>query len=453
MKTANDILTRPRKAAYGSADFGMSAAELLVQFYLFEFYTSVLGLSPLLTGLALGIAVLWDAVSDPLMGMICDRTRSSWGRFVPYLALGGLALPLTLFMLFNPPEIAQQAGLFAWLLCSYLLLNTAMTILGVPHMALGASLSADTHERTEIFGWKLIFGTLGLFLGILAPLVVATLYGMDVTQTEDLGRSRGAAALLVGFSIVLTVALTLFSVARRSVTLSEEQQAPIFTWQTLIDEGKAILTNRFFLPLLMAFVLVAIARAMNATLALPFYKFTLELTEAEIQKWVLGVFSICILLSAAVWTVLGRRYGKKWPAFSGLLTLGLLTVIAYPLFPPGQLVGPLIAAVIGGLAVGAIILFESLVTDVAARDRNQGAWHREGMYFGFWRMGQKLARSVGLILVALVTHWIGLDVDAVRQTEETARRLAWVFGPGVGSFFIVAALVFMRMPQIQNLNK
>ncbi|MDV7398391.1 MFS transporter, partial [Arthrospira platensis SPKY1] len=110
----------------------MSAAELLIQLYLFEFYTTVLGLSPLLTGLALGLAVFWDAISDPLMGLICDRTHSRWGRFIPYLVVGAVALPASLFLLFNPPDITQNFGLFGWLLLSYLLVNTAMTVLGVP---------------------------------------------------------------------------------------------------------------------------------------------------------------------------------------------------------------------------------------------------------------------------------------------------------------------------------
>lgn len=445
-------LPRTAKAGYGTADFGMSAAELLIQLYLFEFYTTVLGLSPLLTGLALGLAVLWDAVSDPVMGLICDRTRSRWGRFVPYLVTGAIALPIALFMLFNPPGLVQQASLFGWLLLSYLLVNTAMTLLGVPHMALGATLSADTHERTEIYGWKLFFGTVGLFLGILAPLWVAVAAGLDVANVDDLGTSRGFAAALVGFAVLLSAAVTVLSVVRQSQGRALQQPAPgqLFTFSLMVREGRAILRNRYFLPLLTAFVLVAIARAMNATLALPFYKFSLQLSEAQVQKWILGLFTLCILLSAVVWTRLGRRFGKKWPAFSGLMILGVLTVVAYPLFPPGQLSGPLIAAVIGGFAVGAIILFESLVTDVAARDRNQGVGNREGLYFGFWRMAQKIARSVGLVLVAILSQWIGLDVDAAGQSELTARRLAWVFGPGVGLFFIAAALLFTRMPDIHR---
>jgi len=436
-------LRRRTKAGYGVADLGLSGAELLLQFYLFEFYTLVVGLEPVLAGVALALAVFWDAVSDPLMGLITDRTRSRYGRFIPWLVIGALTYPACFGLLFNPPEMHSQLQMFLYLLATYALVNTTTTILGVPHMAMGGALTEDTDERTEVYGWRLGFGTIGLFVGILMPLAMAALFQLDVADPAELGMSRNLAGWAMGAVVLGATAVTV--VACRKATVGGEVSAALTVRGMLRGVGR-VFRNRYFMPLLIAFILVAVARAMNATLALPFYKITLALEEHVIQQRILGVFSVCIILSIPLWVFLSGRYGKKWPAFGAMLGLGVMTIIAYPLFPVGSVSGPMVAAVLGGVLAGAIILFESMVPDVADADRLEDDDNREGVYFGFWRMGQKLARSVGLALTGIITGWIGLDVEAVEQSAEVARRLAWLFGPGVGVFFVAAALVFARMP-------
>ena len=100
--------------------------------------------------------------------------------------------------------------------------------------------------------------------------------------------------------------------------------------------------------------------------------------------------------------------------------------------------------------MGAIILFESMVTDAADADRLESGEERSGLYFGYWRMGQKLARSVGLGLTGWITWLIGFEAQAAEQPAQVARSLAYVFGPGVGVFFVAAALIFARSPLKQR---
>jgi GPH family glycoside/pentoside/hexuronide:cation symporter len=126
--------------------------------------------------------------------------------------------------------------------------------------------------------------------------------------------------------------------------------------------------------------------------------------------------------------------------------LGAMTMLAYPLFPVGGLAGPVIAAIVGGIAVGAIILVESMVPDIADEDKLDSGEEREGLYFGFWRLGQKLARSITLGLTGVLLSWIGYEEAVAQQSEETARRLAWAFGLGPGSLFLAASLVFLLVP-------
>ena len=432
------------KAGYGVAELGLAGGELLLQLYLLEFYIRSAGLSPVLAGMALAVAILWDALTDPLMGGIVDRTKTAWGRFAPYFASGGLIFGLGLMALFNPPELAGQGPLFVYLLLSYILVNTGLTIIGVPHIAMGGVLSPDTHERTELYGWRLVFGTLGLFAGILAPLAAASWLNADVTTISGLGDSRGWGSLLMGGTIIATAGITVLSTWKRSLQLPAPPGT--FHWRDFIHNLQRILTNRVFLPFLAAFIIAAMARTMNSTLALPYYKDSLRLPESAVQGPILSVFTLCIVLSVPLWVWAGRRFGKKRPAFSGMLVLGLMTMIAYPLFPPGSVSGPIVAAVIGGFAVGAIILVESLLTDIADEDYIRNQEDREGIYFGFWRMGQKLARSITLGLSGMLLGFIGYEEALAEQSLETGRKLAWIFGFGVGSLFILASLVFLLTP-------
>lgn len=438
-------MRRWRRAGYGIADLGLSGAELLLQLYLMEYYIRAVGMSPWLAGVALALATFWDAVSDPLMGGILDRTRSRYGRFLPYLLAGALLYALGLIVLFSPPAGMGEPMAFLYLLLSYLWVNTGMTVVGVPHIAMAGALTADTHVRTELYGWRLIFGTVGLFIGILSPLVAAQWAGVAADSAEGLRASRMGGAWILAGCLVVTVVLTVL--ATRSLpdhgAAAARQHPPL---RHLYRSAMELVRGRAFRLLLIAFVLVAAGRAMNATLALPFYKDSLQLSEAAIQGPILSTFTLCIVLAVPLWVTLGRRFGKQRPAFWGLLALALLTLIAYPLFPDGVVWAPVIAAVIGGVAVAAIILFESLVTDLADADQRRSGVNREGLYFGLWRMAQKLTRSLMLAGTGLLLSAIGYQEGVALQAESTQRALAWLFGPGVGVLFLAGALVFRQMP-------
>ena len=437
-------LKKRMKAGYGAAEFGLAGGELLLQLYLLEYYIRGVGLSPLLAGIALALAIFWDAVTDPIMGGLVDRTNTRFGRFIPYLFAGGIIFGGGLALLFNPPGVDSQAILFLYLLISYMLVNTGLTIIGVPHIAMGGVLSPNTHERTELYGWRLVFGTFGLFAGILSPLVAAQVLQVDVASASGLEQSRGLGSVYMGGAVILTALVTIASTWRRSINLPPPTDS--FNWRDFLSNLGTILRNPVFLPFFLAFILVAMGRSLNSTLALPYYKDSLDLPESAIQGPILSVFTLVIVLSVPAWVWLGRRFGKKQPAFAGLLVLGVMSMVAYPLFPEGSIVGPVVAAVIGGFAVGAIILVESLVTDIADEDFVRNGEDREGIYFGFWRMGQKVARSITLGLSGLMLSVIGYEESLAQQSEGTDRALAWLFGLGVGGLFLAASLVFSRTP-------
>lgn len=430
------------KAGYASAEWGISAAEFFVQVYLLEFYISHVGLDPLLAGIALALAVIWDAVSDPLMGQISDRTHSRWGRRLPWVLLGGIALGLTLVLLFSPPDWDNQAWLFLYLLGSYLMLNTAMTVFSVPHLSLAAELSDDANERTAFFGWRLGFGIVGLTTGMLLPGLLG-----GIVEEKNALASRTDAAWVVAGLIVVTCVLSVF--ACRGKDTSKPANDSLSVKQFFSGIG-AVMRDVPFRFLLIAFTLAAVGRTINSSLALIYYKLHLQLPEETVVQQILGLFVVLMLLAIPFWVWLGKRYGKRNPGIAGVAVLGAMTCVAYPLFPPGQVAPPLIAAVVGGIAVSSVLLLESLVADIARNTSDDSIRHNEGLYFGLWKFAQKLARAVGLLLTGAMLGWLGVSQETEAAPDDGSIGIALLFGPGVGIFFLLAAYALYRIPSDTN---
>lgn len=147
------------------------------------YYKQVLGLSGTLTGLAIAISVVWDAISDPIVGAWSDKLHSRWGRRHPFMVASVLPMALSFIALFAPPQFAVQSqqSLFLWLLGSVLLLRTALTFFMIPYLALGAEITADYHERTHLASART---NLGWFAGI-AVAAGAMFLLFDTTQGTD----------------------------------------------------------------------------------------------------------------------------------------------------------------------------------------------------------------------------------------------------------------------------
>lgn len=439
------------KAGYGTAEMGMAAAEVMVQLYLLEFYTRAVGLRAELAGFALALAMLWDAFTDVTMGIISDHTRTKWGRRRPYLLAGAVVLSGAYILLFTPPDLDTQLGKFLFLFGAYIFVNTSYTLINVPHAALAAEMSFDRNERTEIFGWRMLFRNFGFVLGTLLPGYMLTYYE-ELRVREVMESARSVASGGVSIAIVATTLVTLWSV-RRIDTQARMMQLPpgnhnaLAHVRTYFREIQFVARSKVFAPLLLAFFFAQIGRTINASLALYYYKIHLRLSETQIVSQILLVFIVVLSLSIAIWVWISRKWGKKWPAFLGAMFLGVSTIVIYPLLPRGHVLPPILfSSVLGGFAVGSIVLFESLVADVVDYDELRTGDQREGLYFGAWTMVTKISRAIGLALTGILLNAIGFQETAVMQPAGTGWRIALLYGPVVGAFFIVAALVFLVMP-------
>src|SRR5262249_5679587 len=133
--------------------------------FLFFFYTSVVGLSGTLVGIAAAIGLVWNALGDPIIGHASDRARSWLGRRHAFMLAGAATMGACFWALFSPPRGWSGPATFLWLIVTSLLFRLASSVFGIPYRALGAELSSDYHERTAISGIRGACGLVGLLLG------------------------------------------------------------------------------------------------------------------------------------------------------------------------------------------------------------------------------------------------------------------------------------------------
>ncbi len=436
--TTKNSLPGHVKVGYGFGELGVAAVEFFVRVYLLKLYVDVVGLTASVAGVVLGAAVVWDAITDPLMGEISDRTRHSSGRRRPWIALGALLSAVAFVALFAPPRELGQVAKAGYLLFSYVAFNTALTLIAVPHAALGGELTSDPGVRNEVFGWRFLFANLGLVLGIVVPTAVAG-DGEVVSGTVWL-----AGAVIVS-GLVTVLATRGFD---RPDRLGRGLSFAAFSTSL----GRVLAAGPFR-PLVLAYLAGSVGLTLNSSLALFYYEHRLQLAEREVFVWILLPFALIIALSIGGWVLLARRYGRRRVAFIGVFFLGAGTTVVYPVFPPGELLGPVLWGLVGGMLVGSVFLFDATVADVVDWDEAVGGTHREGLYFGVWRMTSKMARALGLALTGWILDAAGFVPGSETQTEATQLDIALAFGPGVGVLFMVGALIWLCVPVDEALQR
>ncbi len=415
------------QVGYAFAETGINAVETLVRIYLLIFYTDEVGLSPSLAGFALGAVLLLDAVADPVMGSISDRTRHRFGGRRGYLPLGAVALAAGLLLVFWPPAMDGQLAKFAWLLFSYGVLNLGMTVLSIPYTAMTGELSELPQVRTSLLGWRFAFANLGAVLAVGAP-------------TLFLVAGRGSAAASPMASLVVAFAVVGASLVSWRATAALPVPARPAAAPPLLRSFATALRSRPLRPLLAAYVVATIGIGVNYTTAQYYYRYLLDLDEAQVQQ-LLAVFLLVFTVSILGWVAAARRVAKRRLLVVGSFALGLGTSALYLLVPRGAFHTTLVlGGVVLGSLVGCIVLIDALLTDVIDHDRVRTKQLRSGVYFGVWRFASKVARAAAIGLAGLVLDLAGFEPNE-EQGEFVQQVLRLQFGPGVGGFFCAAGAI------------
>jgi len=377
-------LSWPRKAAYGLPAFALAVVGIPVYVYIPKFYSDVVGINIAVMGYILLAVRLFDAVSDPLIGVLSDRTRTPYGRRRPYILVGGLLVALTMFLLFTPPVDPNENHTLwfgVWIFALFL----AWTAVIVPYESLGPELTFDYNERTSLFAVRdglLIAGTL---LAAISPALVGAVFGTDPSPEGERRKFFWLAVCYAPF-LIGTCALCAY--------LIREPRKPVGTAAVPTLRGwRSIQANRPFMILLAAYTISAIGSNLPATLILYYVDYVLQSPRADLF---LILYFVTGILFLPAWIKFAERFDKK---IAWLLSMAINTGVFLGVFflGPGDewLYGVLVVG--SGMGFGATLALPSAIqADVIDYDELLTGKRREGLYIGIWSIAKKLAAAVGV---------------------------------------------------------
>ncbi|HJQ83333.1 MAG TPA: glycoside-pentoside-hexuronide (GPH):cation symporter [Candidatus Binatia bacterium] len=425
-----------RKLAYGVGDVIIGMRMTTFQFYLMPFYTDVAGLPAWLAGVGRWLGFVWDGVNDPLTGYVSDRTRTRLGRRRPFLLAAALPLGLTFGLVWTPPAELSPLTSFVYLLLAYVVLDTFFTLYATPYLALGAELSRDYHERTQLSAIRALFHILGLFAGGVVPGIVLKAWADDpATGHAVMGFAMGA------FMIVVALVPGLLL---RETPPPRTAGAPL-SWRAFAGGFASTLENRTFRIMLATFAFLMIGGGLHQTV-LP-YAFRYWLDRREMVPGVIGVYLAATVCSLPLWTRLARDLGKD-RALKLCMLWATVALAALPIaFSPDMSVLRLgLFLVLAGLGNGGwAVLPVAIVADIVDHDELTTGERREGAYFGLWTLVMKLAAGLAAGVVGIALHLLGYVANEV-QTPTTVLGIRLLYGPIPALFMLVALVTFRRFP-------
>jgi len=452
-------LPRGLVAAYGSGQASEGIANYLLSTLLLFYYTSVLGLSGELAGLALLIGLVFDAVTDPLVAVASDRTHSRWGRRHPYLLASALPLGAGLILAFRPPAFIEgQTQLFLWMLATVVGIRTAITFFHVPHMALGAELSHDYDERTRVVTARAAAAMLG-------TAAIITLYFslLAVYESPDYPDVRlnplpyELHSLIAGLVASCVILVSAFGTLRAIPWLGSPEiggPATSLLRQALRDMT-ATLRIRDFRTLVIGFTLCSLSwgfsSALQTHLALYFWHVSMEVQGIAGLSLMIGMIA-----GMGFWRRVAARWDKK-PAFvagmlwyTGFAAIAPLLKVA-GLFPPEASTAHTIAyagvSLMAAFGIASMmVLAGSMMADVTDEDELASGLRREGIFFGAYSFSTKVAYGLGAALGGKLYDLVGLTrgVSPTDAPAAAGSQLGLVSGLLIAVLVGAGTLYFLR---------
>ena len=415
--------------AYALPAFVVALPTIPVYIHLPSLYGVHLGLGLSTTGYILLAARLFDTVTDPLVGVLCDRFGFRGNNRKSWIAVGAIIAGLGLFKILNPPMGVDGGYLLVWSVVLY----AGWTMVAVPYLAWGAELSTDYDERTRITSWREGLGLLGI---VGAGVLTAVTASLGWSETASVGAIAWAAIALG--AVIMPLMLRVVPEPDHS-----QKDLPVVGIRHLRAGARSLIGNRPFLRLLSAWFLNGMANGIPAALFFIYLEHGLGAGDQIRPVFVLAYFFAAIA-SIPLWLRLSRRLGKHrtW-CWSMICACAAFVVV--PWIPEGAFAAFGVVCVITGMALGAdLSLPPAIQADVVDYDELKNGRSRAGLQFALWSMSTKLALAVAVGLALPGLESAGFDPLAPTEAGRQALTVIYALVPVV--IKIAAIAIVWRFP-------
>ncbi|OLP18112.1 MFS transporter [Leptolyngbya sp. 'hensonii'] len=412
------------KLAYGAGDLGAAITANVTAIYALVFFTNVAGLNPGLAGSVLLLGKIWDAVNDPIVGVLSDRTQSRWGRRYPWMIFGAIPFGLVFVLQWIVPQF-DQWGLFWYYVLIGVLFNTFYTAVNLPYTALTPELTQDYDERTSLNSFRFTFSIGGSILSLILALGTFSLLKVPPAQQYL------TLAIVAAIISVLPLYWCFFGTRRYAVLDSKSDDTASIPY---FEQVRIAFTNGPFL-FVVGIYLCSWLALQNTVAVIPYFvKEWMQLRQDQWFTAVIAMVQVVALATLFVWSLVSARVGKKGTYFMGM-GLWILAQAGLFFLQPGQISLMFLLAVMAGFGVSTAYLVPwSMIPDVIELDELKTGQRREGIFYGYMVLLQKIGLAIGLFLVGQALQWSGFikptaELPVPVQPDSALLAIRLMIGP------------------------
>ncbi|MDW3648394.1 MAG: MFS transporter [Bacteroidia bacterium] len=452
-------LTTTTKVLYGLGFSSQGIKDGLFQIFLFFYFSQVLGLDAALAGTASLLALMFDAVSDPLVGLLSDKWKSAkWGRRHPFMLVSALPLGVFTYLLFAPPESLEQNGLFWWMTSFSVLVRLALTFFIVPHMSLGAELTTDYKERTSVTAYRIMFAA------FISPviMIIGFLFYFPATEEFSNGLFNKSAypdfALLCSILMIIAILVCVYGTKKMIPLLPKlsAEQERLSTTQLFASLNEAA-KMRSFWSLILFVMMVYVGIGVGVVFSTYFGTYYFEFSTKEMAALPIGS-AIGGILALLVAPGLGERLDKKRAAIYSTVIFAVFFSLPFLLRMIGAFPSNGDPALLGIYVVTLIIAYmflwvsfslaNSMMADVIDEYELRFKKRQEGLFFAAMSFAFKCTTGLGQFIAGILLSWIAFPKQAKlgEIPQEAVDGLGMVGGPILLMFYLSSIIFILYYP-------
>lgn len=417
-------------------------AALIVGFFQALFLTTVAGLSPGAVGLILLIGRVWDAFTDPWMGLISDRTRSRFGRRRFWILVGAVPFGIVYALLWVVPPFGPT-GLFFYYLVVIILFDMAYTMVNVPYTSLTAELTSDYDERTSLNSFRFAFSIAGSLLAGVVHGVLITRFCADANACLPNESRTGYlfSAAIFGILMILPFFWCVAGTRERYTPPDDDSASASILTQLRIAVG-----NRPFLFVIGIYLCSWMALQVTQNV-IGFY-LTFYLRRADLFPLVLFAVQGSAMVFLFVWSAVSRKIGKQNTYYAGM-SLWIVVMAGLFFLREDQAMLAVVLAGLAGMGIATAYLIPwSMLPDVIDLDELETGQRREGIFYGVMTFTQKTCVGLGIALTLQALQWYGFNGDLLpgQQPASALTALRWMIGPLPTVILLIGMVLVARYP-------
>ncbi|MFT5097946.1 MAG: GPH family glycoside/pentoside/hexuronide:cation symporter [Candidatus Azotimanducaceae bacterium] len=450
-------LSMPTMLAFGIGQAAEGIKNQAFNVFLLFYYQQVIGIPGTLAGLALGIALFFDAISDPAAGVISDRFKSKWGRRHPFMLFSAVPLVITFIALFNPPDGLSEFFNFVWLTVFAVLVRASLTFYYVPHLALGADMAHDYHQRSTLYAMSTVFS-------ITAMAVVSFVgYRFFFPTTELFNPGTLNPAAYSDFSITfaavmfVVIIISCLGTAREIPHLHNSPPKRTATIRNILRDYKEVLGNRsfqlIFFGMLLTTTVVSFEAVLSPFMGVHFWGLPTERLAFISIGTMLGLW-IGLPLAPLLTRLLDKKRALVFPAIFVIINANaalILRLLDVEWFPDNE--SPWIFWIffiryfLQGIFLPVIFAsFNSMFADIADEVELDTGERREGVIFSARSFANKAVGAVGTLVGGIALDLIAFPSAAVAGTvpDDVVWWLGFLEGPASSVFSFLGIVFYLR---------